>query len=612
MTTGSTKSSRKKQQQAVANAPVKTETSVPDEARAEDLSHRSWLLSSIGIMLVGAILRLYDLPLVPFHHDEGVNGNFLVRLVRDGFYHYDPENYHGPTLYYFAAVIPWIIRFLFGPLAQNSYGLTTFNVRLVPALFGLGTIWLVLSLHRRLGKIGSLAAAALLAVSPGAVYLSRYFIHESLFVFFTFGIVVAALKYYEEGHAIYLVLAAASAALLFATKETWIISVGVLLLALLSTHVYRWLWPVLGLAYRWLLRALGFEEKRKRKMTSNESPGNLSEWLQETTNRLGGTVNVVVWVVVAVGVFTVVGVLFYSSFLKNWKGVSDSLKTFQVWRKTGQTAHVHSNWTYIANWLPFQEAPLLVLGAIGAAIVVWKPKNSFALFSAFWAFGIIAAYSLVPYKTPWLMLNFLVPLALIAGYGIEWIYHRLRAQEITRGLIFVAILSCLAISGGVPNVALFCKAMSGGDPNMALAQFKREMNWRAIIPGYQTIDLNFLNYDNDNEYYVYVYAHTRRDLLTLTDDIDQVAKRSGTGFETGITIVSPDYWPLPWYFRDYQRVGYYGRVSPSTEPIVIASEAQRAEVQATFGDRYRQVNSKFALRPGVDLLLFVRRDVAGP
>jgi uncharacterized protein (TIGR03663 family) len=598
VSTGSTKSNnRKKQPKAVMNS-NRTETPVPDDAPRPDISYRSWLLGSIMIMLVGAILRLYDLTLVPFHHDEGVNGNFLVRLVRDGFYHYDPENYHGPTLYYFAAVIPWIIRFLFGPSAQNVYGLTTFNVRLVPALFGLGTIWLVLLLRRRLGTIGSLAAAALLAVSPGAVYLSRYFIHESLFVFFTFGIVVASLKYYEEGHAIYLILAAASAALLFATKETWIISVGVLIIALFSTHVYRWLWRGMRFACRWLWRALGLEGKRDRKGTSDESPDSLSEWLQETTNRLGGTVNVVVWVVVAVGVFAAVGIFFYSSFLTNWKGVSDSLRTFLIWSKTGQTAHTHPGWYYVAKWLPFQEAPLLVLGAIGAAIVAWKPKNSFALFAALWAFGIIAAYSLVPYKTPWLMLNFLVPLALIAGYGIEWIYQRLRELEITRSVAFLGLVVYLLISGVVPNVSL--------------AYFKKETNWRTAIPGFQTVDLNFFNYDNDNEYYVYVYAHTRRETLALLDEIDKVAKRSGTGFETGITIVSPDYWPLPWYFRDYSRVGYYGRTSASSEPIIIASEAQRAEMQTTLGDRYRQVNSKFALRPGVELLLFVRKDVAGP
>ena len=94
--------------------------------------------ASSRIFVIAAILRLYDLNLVPLHHDEGVNGNFLVRLVREGAYQYDPENYHGPTLYYFSAIIPWITKVLFGAVARDTYGLTTFTIRLVPAVFGLG------------------------------------------------------------------------------------------------------------------------------------------------------------------------------------------------------------------------------------------------------------------------------------------------------------------------------------------------------------------------------------------------------------------------------------------------------------------------------------------
>ena len=74
------------------------------------LAHRERL----SILVVAAFLRFYDLDLVPLHHDEGVNGNFLVRLVREGFYQYDPANYHGPTLYYFAAFFPRILQDLFG------------------------------------------------------------------------------------------------------------------------------------------------------------------------------------------------------------------------------------------------------------------------------------------------------------------------------------------------------------------------------------------------------------------------------------------------------------------------------------------------------------------
>ncbi len=163
------------------------------------LSERAWQISAAAILIVGALLRFYKLSLVPFHHDEGVNGNFLVPLVREGVskYQYNPENYHGPTLYFFSAVIPWLARFFGGKSFGDVYGLNDYTVRGVTAIFGIATIGLALLLRKRLGTIGALSAAGLIAISPGAVYLSRYFIHESLFVFFTLGIVVAALKYYD-------------------------------------------------------------------------------------------------------------------------------------------------------------------------------------------------------------------------------------------------------------------------------------------------------------------------------------------------------------------------------------------------------------------------------
>src|SRR5207253_745865 len=99
------------------------------------------------------------------------------------------------------------------------------------------TVWLVLTLRRRIGTIASLAAAVFLAISPGAVYLSRYFIHETLLVFFTLGLVIAAIRFYETARTVYLMLAATACALMFATKETAFISAGVVLIAFASTAV---------------------------------------------------------------------------------------------------------------------------------------------------------------------------------------------------------------------------------------------------------------------------------------------------------------------------------------------------------------------------------------
>jgi uncharacterized protein (TIGR03663 family) len=565
--TASIKSRNRKKERRTEAATKVTPQTPAALPQTRDLSNRAWLVSSLIIMGVAAVLRVYDLALVPFHHDEGVNGNFLVRLVREGFYHYDPANYHGPTLYYFSAVIPWILRFLSGTSAQNAYGLNTVTVRLVPVVFGLATIWLVLLLRRRLGTVGTLCAATFLAISPGAVYLSRYFIHETLFVFFTLGIVVAGLKYYESGKSLYVLLASISAALLFATKETAVISVAVLAIAWITKGFYLWMLN--------RFRRQQYKDSKQRKAERRTKQN-------ETTNvweRLGGIRKVALLSAIAIAIFVAVNVLFYSSFFTNYpQGVYDAVKTFEFWSKTGKEAHVHPLTTYFW-WLLRQETPLITLGIIGAALVVLKPRNQFALFSALWAFGLLAAYSLISYKTPWLVLNFVVPLALISGYAMQVVYEWALGEI---RLVIVVMLLAVAVSG------------------------------------YKTIDLNFFNYDNDAQSYVYVYAHTRREMLAMVQEIDRIAERTNRGNKLGVTIVSPDYWPLPWYLRDYTGVGYHGRMTSSNEPVIIASESQGAEIETNFGDRYQQVPSGFnsaqsyPLRPGVNLLLYVRRDMAGP
>ncbi len=91
MGTASTKSRSPKQPAGRGKAAAQS----PDAPVQAAISERTWLIACAAILLVAAFLRLYDLNLVPLHHDEGVNGNFLVRLVREGAYHYDPANYHG-------------------------------------------------------------------------------------------------------------------------------------------------------------------------------------------------------------------------------------------------------------------------------------------------------------------------------------------------------------------------------------------------------------------------------------------------------------------------------------------------------------------------------------
>lgn len=513
-----------------------------ERSEADAGQQRDWWIAAAVILLAAGLLRLLFLDLKPLHHDEGVNGLFMTELFRSGYYHYNPANYHGPSLYYFG-----LITTTFDALFHGKYGLSTFAIRLVPAIFGIGTVCLLFSLRRQLGNFGSLAAAAVLAVSPGMVYFSRYFIHEIPFVFLTLALVVTALHYGQTKQPRYLFLASASAALMFATKETCIISFAVLLLAWLCTRVYLSL----------LARSQPSVTTRNRPAAADSPTATKRPWqTRQFRYALAGFI------------FISISVLFYSSFFTNSNGVVDSLRTFQIWAHTGaETTQYRASWSTYLGWLGREELPTLLLGSIGIVVALWRRRSQFAVFAAFWALGISAAYSLVPYKTPWLTLNLVLPLAIVAGYSLnEWCGFTI----LRRASAFIALL-----------------IMLGGSL-------------------YQAIDLSFFRYDDDS--IPYVYAHTSRQLLELVKEVEQVRRNNHLGPEMGIAVVSPEYWPLPWYWRNDPRTSFWKQMVSVSDPVLIASGEQVAAVESTMGVLYRQYKT-YDLRPGNVLVLYLRRDI---
>ena len=185
-------------------------------ARAVTRGHHWWWTGvSTAVLATGTLLRLYQLDLKPLHHDEGVNGFFLLGLFREGIYRYNAANYHGPTLYYFALITSSVNNLLTG-----AEGPSTIAIRVVPVLFGIGVLVLLIDLRHCLGDAGTLTATVLAALSPGMVYISRDFIHEMLLVFFTLWLVVCGLQFWDTKRPRHLMLASIAAALMFCTKET--------------------------------------------------------------------------------------------------------------------------------------------------------------------------------------------------------------------------------------------------------------------------------------------------------------------------------------------------------------------------------------------------------
>ena len=97
-------------------------------------------------------------------------------------------------------------------------------------------------------------------------------------------------------------------------------------------------------------------------------------------------------------------------------------------------------------------------------------------------------------------------------------------------------------------------------------------------------------------------------MLALVDEIEATAERAGTGKQTGIVFVTPDYWPLPWYMRDYPKAGFFGQIVDTQEAMIVANVNQEAELAPSIAGKYDLVRT-YNLRPGVDLALYVRSDI---
>ena len=129
-------------------------------------------------------------------------------------------------------------------------------------------------------------------------------------------------------------------------------------------------------------------------------------------------------------VFLCVYVLFFSSFFTNFpQGLVDSLATFTIWTQTGAETQVAPPQQYLV-WMAIADAPILILGTIGGIIAAVQGRSRLWVFIGLWALGITLAYSFVSYKTPWIVLNMLVPLALLGGLAVrEAAGHRAGARR---------------------------------------------------------------------------------------------------------------------------------------------------------------------------------------
>ncbi|MEM0332043.1 MAG: TIGR03663 family protein [Archaeoglobaceae archaeon] len=183
---------------------------------------------AVGIILLAALLRLYDLGNPPLFFDESVH-SYFVNAVLKGSYRYDPA-FHGPLLFYTVAPIIYF-------LGENE-----FTLRLLPAVLGVVLVCSIFLYRRYIGD-AAYFAALFVAVSPVIVNYSRFYREDVYQLLFTSLVIYFLLRYLEgrrswkefkvDRYTAYLISASTFLALFSAVKETFYVFAALLLIYLI-------------------------------------------------------------------------------------------------------------------------------------------------------------------------------------------------------------------------------------------------------------------------------------------------------------------------------------------------------------------------------------------
>jgi uncharacterized protein (TIGR03663 family) len=462
-----------------------------------------------AVALLALAVRLPQLGERPMHTDEAVNAYITGELLGGESFHYDPQDRHGPALFILAKPVAQLCG------AKNFSELTETQLRLTPVLAGSAMILLFGAGMEAFGFIACLVAALLFAFAPLPLYYNRYFIHESLFVAATLGLILSGRRTLKTNSISSAAQAGFCAALMLACKETAVLH-----------------FLALGLA-----AAIGWRFHAAGKMPPART-----------------------WLTAALA-FLVVGILLFTWGGQNWTALADLFRAIpNLAARAGGQGHEKPFWYYgvllAGGW---SGAVILGLVALGMIRAFRLPRQ---IFLAGYALLIIVIYSVIPYKTPWLALNLWLPLAIVAGFAIEWLW--LAAPKFSVRALILAFIVALGIS------------------------ISHDTRQRVFV-------------NPAGEKNPYAYAHTGVDLARLPARLEQLARENRIS-SPRIAVVAADAWPLPWYLRKFSQVGYWqpGQETGAADFFITTTDVSGKLAEQLISCRWEY----FGSRPNVLLKLW--------
>ncbi|MCL4543496.1 MAG: TIGR03663 family protein [Chloroflexi bacterium] len=371
-------------------APTKPRNLATSSARRTSARITVEMALYAAMVVVALALRLIFLADKPLHHDESLHATFTWYLFTGHGYHYDPMM-HGP----FQILVTAVIFFLFGA--------SDFTTRLLPVVFGSAIVALPFFLRRELGRIGALAAAVVLMLSPSFLYFSRFYRDDIYIAFFTLGLVACYWRFLRTQDPKAFMGIFALGALSFASKENTYITVF-----------------IFGL---WILLTLAWELSASHRRL-------LLPALQSLSRQT---------VALSVGVFVVIFAFFFTTAFTWWPGLLDGVtKSITYWLSQQPVARGGEPWWYYFSLLlPYE--PLVCGLAIGGTTLALRRLSAFDLFLVWYAVLSLIVYSWAGEKMPWLILHPLLPLVLLAARAVETLWQQARTLPVVIAWIAIAV-----------------------------------------------------------------------------------------------------------------------------------------------------------------------------
>ncbi len=193
-----------------------------------------WLY--IVILVLALISRFAVLGDRAISHDESIHTKFSWNLYSGAGFQHNPMM-HGPLLFEATALTYWL------------FGVNDFTSRIFVAALGVLLVMTPVLFRRWLGRMGAIATAVLLLLSPSISYYSRYIRHDVPLMITAVLLLWVILRFLESGKGSWLAWLAAVFSLMYATKE--------------ASYIYTAIFAaLLFLPFAWQVFAVRWERER--------------------------------------------------------------------------------------------------------------------------------------------------------------------------------------------------------------------------------------------------------------------------------------------------------------------------------------------------------------